>query len=145
MNFVETLLISCIPAIVTGIISFCVAESQANSEIKKLKMENEHDLKRLMEQHKVDIEHIQEQHKLELDSKEKDHQHNIEVMQIKHKNELERQEKEQENNVKYAAIGKAMTSIHTGVLGGTLNFPEVQAELSKKLVKGMKKGPNSQN
>ena len=144
IEVVKTLLISCIPAIITGIISFSVAKSQANSEIKKLKMENAHDLEHLMEQHKVDIEHIREQHKLEMESKEKDHQHKLEILQKEHENELVRQEKEQENNAKYAAMGNVMTGLFNGVLGGAFNSPEIQTEMSKKILEGMNKSPDSQ-
>lgn len=137
IEFIKTLLTACIPAVITGIISFCVAKSQANGEIKKLKMENAHDLERLMEQHKVDIEHIREQHKLELESKEKDHQHKLEIMQKEHENELIRQEKEQENTAKYAAMGNVMTGLFNGIMGGALSSPEVQSEVSKKILEGI--------
>lgn len=36
-EFIKTLLIACIPAVVSGVVSFFVSKSQANSEIKKLK------------------------------------------------------------------------------------------------------------
>lgn len=143
-EFIKTLLISCIPATITGIISFFVAKSQANSEIKKLKMENAHDLECLMEQHKLDIEHIREQHKLELEIKEKEHQYKLEITQKVHENEIIRQEKEQENTAKYAAMGNMMTGLFSSVLGSTLNSPEVQAEMSKGIIEGLKKTPESE-
>lgn len=136
VEFIKTLMISCIPAVITGILSFLVAKSQANSEIKKLKMENAHDLERLMEQHKVDIEHIREQHKLEMEAKERDHQHKLEIMQKEHENELIRQEKEQENNVKYGAMGSVMT----GLVNGVLNAPAVQEQMSQQLADALNKG-----
>ena len=144
IEFIKTLLISCIPAVITGIISFSVAKSQSNDEIKKLKVENAHDLERLMEQHRVDIDHIREQHKLEMEAKEKDHQHRLEIMQKEHENELIRQEKEQENTAKYGAVGNVMTGLVNSILGGALSSPEVQAEMSKKLIEGMKKSSDSQ-
>ena len=139
IEFIKTLAIACIPAVITGIISYAVAKNQTNNEIKKLKMENAHDLERLMEQHKVDIEHIREQHRLEMDGKEKDHQHTLEIMQKEHENELIRQEKEQENSAKYAAMGNAMTGLFDGILSGALNNPDVQDEISHQITDALVK------
>ncbi len=56
MEILETLLIACVPAIISGIISFILAKSQAKSENKKLQLSNQHEIERLMEQHKINIE-----------------------------------------------------------------------------------------
>ena len=56
MEVLKTLLIACVPAIVSGIVSFFLAKSQAKSETNKLKLANEHEIEKLMEQHKVDID-----------------------------------------------------------------------------------------
>ena len=53
METFETLLIACIPAIISGIISFFLAKSQAKSETKKLQLANQHEIEKLMEQHKI--------------------------------------------------------------------------------------------
>lgn len=71
METFETLLIACIPAIISGIISFFLAKSQAKAETKKLQLANQHEIEKLMEQHKVDIDAIREQHRLEMESKER--------------------------------------------------------------------------
>ncbi len=69
MEILETLLIACVPATISGIISFVLAKSQAKSENKKLQLSNQHEIERLMEQHKVNTDAIREQHRLEMDSK----------------------------------------------------------------------------
>ena len=96
-----------------------------------------------MEQHKVDIDAIREQHRLEMQSKEKEHQYKLEIMQKEHDNELIRQEKEQENTAKYNAMGTVMTGLVNGMLGGVMNSPEVQAEMSKKILGGINKNFDS--
>lgn len=46
-EFVKTLLIACIPAIITGIITYLVACKNAESEIKKIELDFEHKLELL--------------------------------------------------------------------------------------------------
>ena len=57
VEFLKTLAIACIPAIITGIVTYIVARKNAASQISIIKEQNKHDLEKLMEQHKVDIEH----------------------------------------------------------------------------------------
>ena len=75
VELAKTLLIACVPAMISGGISFILAKSQTKSEMKKLQVANQHDIEKLIEQHKVDVDAIREQHRLEMASKEKDHQH----------------------------------------------------------------------
>ena len=142
MEILKTLLIACVPAIVSGIISFILAKSQAKVETKKLQLANEHEIEKLMEQHKVDIDAIREQHRLEMESKEKDHQHKLEIMQKEHENEMIRKESELENTAKYNAVGNVMTGLFNGMIGGALNSQEVQGEITKKILESVKSGDN---
>ena len=138
METLKTLLVACIPAIISGVVSFILSKSQSRSEIKKLKLANEHEIDKLMEQHKVDIDAIREQHRLEMEAKEKDHQHKLEIMQKDHENAIIRKESELENTAKYNAAGNIMTGLFNGMLGGALNSPEIQGEIAKKILEGVK-------
>ena len=97
-EFVQTLLISCIPALVTGIVTYLVAHRNASAQIKVVKEQNKHDLEKLMEQHKIDI-----------DSLGKQHQQELEKMELEHKHKLELIAKESENNLSQ--------NLMTGLLG----------------------------
>ncbi len=143
METFKTLLIACIPAIISGVISFILAKSQSKSEIQKLKLANEHEIDKLMEQHKVDIDAIREQHRLEMEAKEKDHQHKLEIMQKDHENAIIRKESELENTAKYNAAGNIMTGLFNGMLGGAFNSPEVQSEITKKILEGVTADSNN--
>ncbi len=134
MEIIKTLLLSCVPAFISGILSFLLAKNQAKSENKKLVLSNKHEIEKLMEQHKVDLESINEQHKLEMQAKEKEHLHKLEIIQKEHENALIRKEKELENTAKYNAAGNLMTGIFNGVLGGAINSPEIQGEITKKIL-----------
>ena len=46
-EFIKTLLIACIPAIITGIITYLVACKNAKSEIKKIELDFQHKLELL--------------------------------------------------------------------------------------------------
>jgi hypothetical protein len=142
VELVKTLLIACVPAALSGMISFILAKSQAKSDIKKLQVENQHDIEKLMEQHRVDVASIREQHRLEMESKEKDHQHKLEIMQREHENELIRKESELENATKYNAAGSIITGLFNGMIGGAFNSPEVQGEITKKILEGVQAAPN---
>lgn len=138
MEILKTLLIACVPAVISGIVSFILAKSQSKSETQKLKLANEHEIEKLMEQHKIDIDAIREQHRLEMESKEKDHQHKLEIMQKDHENAIILKESELENAAKYNAVGSIMTGLFNGMLGGAFNSPEVQGEITKKILEGVK-------
>lgn len=138
MVFWETLLISCIPSIVTGIVTFVGMKIQVNTTIRQLKMTNEHELEKLMEQHKVDIESIREEHRLELELKEKEHQYKLEIIQQEHENEIIRKEQELENTAKYNAASSIMTGLINGVIGGAINSNEVQSQLGYKITEALK-------
>ncbi len=111
-EFVKTLLIACIPAIITGIVSYLVANKNAVAQIKVVKEQNKHDLEKLMEQHKVDI-----------DSLEKQHQQEIEKMELEHKHKLELMAAESENNFSQDLMNT--------FVGEIIKMPETKAEIAK--------------
>lgn len=111
-DFVQTLLISCIPAIVTGIVTYLVAHKNASAQINVVKEQNKHDLEKLMEQYKIDI-----------DSLGKQHQQELEKMELEHKHKLELIAKENENNISQ--------NLMTGLVGEIMKMPETKAEIAK--------------
>lgn len=118
-DFVQTLLISCIPAVITGITTFFVSHKNASSQIKVVKEQNKHDLEKLMEQHRIDI-----------DSLEKQHQQEIEKLELEHKHKLELIERESENNFSQ--------NLMNGLMGEIVKMPEAKAEI----VKGIRQSSN---
>lgn len=97
VEFLKTLAIACIPAIITGIVTYIVARKNAASQISIIKEQNKHDLEKLMEQHKVDIEHLKEAHRLDMKAKEQDHKNKLELQQKEFENSLLKQQKDGEN------------------------------------------------
>ena len=138
METIKTLLIACVPAIISSVLSFVLAKHQTKSEIEKMQLANKHDLEKLMEQHRVDINAIQEKHRLEMDAKEKDHQYKLELIQKGHENELIRKKQELENATKYNVAGNILTGVFNSVLGGALSSPELQGEIEKKIMNGVR-------
>lgn len=111
-EFLKTLLIACIPSIITGVVTYFVAHKNASAQISVVKEQNKHDLERLMEQHKIDI-----------DSLGKKHQQELEKMEFEHKHKLEFIAKESENNMSQ--------NIMTEFLGEIIKMPETKAEIAK--------------
>ncbi len=101
LEVIKTLLVSCIPAIFTGLLSYLNASKKAKSEMLTLKESNKHDIEKLMQQHRIDIESLKEKHMLEMELSEQEHKHNIEIMEIQHRNSLESKEKEQSSAAMY--------------------------------------------
>ena len=128
-EFVQTLLISCIPAIITGLVTYLVAHNKTKSQIKILKKENEHDLKKLMEQHKVDIDSLKEEYRLKMEMSEKEHQHKIELLQTEHNNEIIRKEKEAENDATYGMMKDVVGGLFGGLMNSAMSAPEVQKQI----------------
>lgn len=119
-EFVQTLLISCIPAIVTGVVTYLVAHKNASAQIRVVKEQNKHDLEKLMEQHKIDI-----------DSLGKQHQQELEKMELEHKHKLELISKENENSLSQ--------NLMTGLVGEIMKMPEAKAEIAKSIRKSSNK------
>lgn len=119
-EFLQTLAISCIPAIITGIVTYLVAHKKASAQIEVVKEQNKHDIERLMKQHKIDLDSLGKQHQLE-----------IEKMEIEHKHKLEIIEKENENNLNQ--------NLMTGVMGELMKTPEIKAEITKGIRQSSKK------
>ena len=111
-EFLQTLLISCIPAIITGVVSYLVARKNASTQIKLLETQNKHDIDRLMEQHKIDIDSLNQQHQLELEKLELEHKHKLELAKIESENALNQ-------------------NLINNVVGEAMKMPEIQAELAK--------------
>lgn len=109
-EIINTLLVSCIPAVITGVITYMTANKKAKSEITALQESNKHDIEKLMKQHEVDIESLKEKHQLEIEKSEQDHQHKIEIMQLEHKNALESNEKQQSNAAMFSVMSDVITN-----------------------------------
>ena len=106
----NTLLVSCIPAVITGIITYMTASRKAKAEIATLQESNKHDIEKLMKQHEVDIESLKEKHQLETEKSEQDHKHKVEIMQLEHKNALESNEKQQSNAAMFGVMSDVITN-----------------------------------
>ena len=114
IDFLQTFLISCVPAIITGTVSYLIANKNSVAQINVLKEQNKHDLEKLMEQHKIDI-----------DSLNTKHQQEIEKMVIEHKHKLELLARESANNIGQNVLSE--------LLGETMKMPEVKAEIVKSI------------
>lgn len=113
-EILQTLLISCVPAIISGVVTYIVAHKNASAQIRVVEEQNKHDLEKLMEQHKIDI-----------DSLNKKHQQELEKMELEHKHKLELIEKENEN-----VLGQ---NLITGVIGEMIKMPEIKSQISKEI------------
>ena len=138
IEFVQTLLVACIPAAITGVIAYAVAHKNASSQIKVVKEQNKHDLERLMEQHKVDIDHLKEAHKLEMESKEQDHKNKLELLQKEFENSLLKQQKDSENTLTAEAV-KGVLGMFGSAINTAIDTPEARQLLSESIKKSREK------
>ena len=132
MEFLKTLLIACIPAFITGVISYLVAHKNASSQIKVLKEQNEHDLEKLMKQHEIDIENLKEAHKLDMEKQEQEHKNKLELQKIEFENKLLQQEKEGQNTVAAEAV-KGIFGIFGSAMDVAINTPEGRQILGESI------------
>ncbi len=110
-EFLKTLLIACIPAIITGIVSYLVANKNATAQIRIIKEQNKHDLDKLMEQHKVDIDSLKEKYRLEAEAKEQEHLRNIELLKLNHQNSIEQKDNEEVSKALFGALGQVFGTV----------------------------------
>lgn len=137
-DFLQTLLIACIPALVTGIVTYLVAHKNASSQIKIVQEQNEHDIKKLMEQHKIDIDSLKEKYRLEAEEKDREHVRKLELMQKEYELKLKQQESEAENTAKYGAVKDIFSGLMGGMVSSAINTPEVQQQMSKAFTNAFK-------
>lgn len=103
-DILNTLLVSCIPAVITGVVTYLTASRNAKTQIVSLQESNKHEIEKLMRQHEVDIESLKEKHHLEAEKSEQEHRHKVEIMEIEHRNALESKEKEQSNAAMFGVM-----------------------------------------
>ena len=77
-----TVIISCIPAIVSATVSYLVARHKGKNDLEKAAQENNATIERLMKQHEIDIEALREKHVMEMEAKDKEHEHKLQLMQM---------------------------------------------------------------
>lgn len=82
VDFVKTLLISCLPAIITALISYLGLAKKYKSQIKTLELSNKQEIDKLMNQHKIDIDSLNNAHILEMEKLEADHKNRSELMKL---------------------------------------------------------------
>ena len=126
IEFIQTLLVACIPAAITGVIAYAVAHKNASSQIKIVKEQNKNVLEKLMQQHAVDIDSLKEKYRLEAEEKDREHTRKLEIMEKEYEYRLKQQESEAENAAKYSAI----KDIFGGVICSMVNTPEMQQQMS---------------
>jgi hypothetical protein len=111
-EIINTLLVSCIPAIITSVVTFFSVSKRAKTEIASLQESNKHDIEKLMRQHEIDIESLKEKHIQDMEISEQEHAHKIEIMELQHKNQLESKEKEQSDAAMYSVMTDILTNPH---------------------------------
>lgn len=80
----STVIISCVPAVITAMVSYLIARYQGKNDLKKAAQENNAAIDRLIKQHQIDIEALREKHRMEMESKNKEHEHKLQLMQKEH-------------------------------------------------------------
>lgn len=138
-EFWKTLLIACIPSLLTGLVTYFVAHKNASTQIKMVKEQNKHDLDKLMEQHKIDIDSLKEKYRLEAEEKDRDHTRKLEIMEKEYKYKLKQQESEAENAAKYGAMKDVFGGLIGGMFTSAMNTPEVQQQMSSAFADAFKK------
>lgn len=133
-EFLKTLLIACIPSIITGVVTYFVSHKNASSQIKIVKEQNKHDLDKLMEQHKIDIDNLKEAHKLEMETKEQDHKNKLELQQREFENSLLKQQKDGENAMAAETL-KGVFGMFGNALNTAMDTPEGKQLLNDSIKK----------
>lgn len=136
-EFLKTLLIACIPSIITGLVTYFVAHKNASSQISVVKEQNKHDIDKLMKQHQIDIDNLKEAHKLEMESKEQDHKNRLDLQQKEFENSLLKQQKDGENVMTAEAL-KGMFSMFGSTINTAIDTPEGKQLLSDSIRKAIK-------
>lgn len=131
-EFLQTLLIACIPSIVTGIATYCVASKNSKSQMKEIEKQNKNDLEKLMKQHEIDIDNLKETHKLEIERMDIEHKNKLELQQKEFENILLRQEKEGENAMTAEAV-KGLFNVFGNAMNIAMETEEGRQLLSDSL------------
>lgn len=141
IEFITTLGIAAIPAIVTGFGSYFVSIKKAEAENTKLQVQNQNDLNKLVQQHKVDLDSLNATHQLDLEKMDHEHKNQMDIIDLKHQNELQRKSKELEDTAKYQATNNITTEIFSRMLNTAFDSPEMKKMLQTKVMEGVTKKP----
>lgn len=119
-EIISTLLVSAVPAVIAGVVSYLGSMKKASTSLKEVQEKNKHELKKLMEQHKIDLDSLKEKHKLDLEMIERQHQH-----------ELTMKDKEMQGVIAQQVL-KPMFEMF-------MNNPDVQSELTSRIKEQVKR------
>ena len=95
-EFIQTMLIACVPAVVSGVGTFIVTHRSTDVSLKQFKESNKQEINRLIKQHEIDIDALREKYRLESEQKEREHQYRIELLEKEFEMKFTQQEKEAE-------------------------------------------------
>ncbi|MDD3172745.1 MAG: hypothetical protein PHF63_03665 [Herbinix sp.] len=109
-EIINTFLISCVPALITGIITYLTTKKTTTTQMESLIEENRHDIERLMKQHEIDIESLKEKHILEQERIENEHKHKLEIISLEHQYDIDKKDKEQSSAAMYGVMGELFTN-----------------------------------
>ncbi len=100
--------VSCVPAIITGVVSYLSTNKKAMIQIKKLEESNKHEIEKLMKQHEVDIDSLKEKHQLEVETSKQDHAQKMEIMKLEHQIAIEGKSKDKSDTVMFSVMENAI-------------------------------------
>ncbi|MFI3214720.1 MAG: hypothetical protein R3Y24_15505 [Eubacteriales bacterium] len=103
-EIINIFVVSCVPASITGLLSYLSTNKKAKLQIQKLEESNKHEIEKLMKQHEVDIDALKEKHQLEVETSKQDHVQKMEIMKLEHQIALEGKSKDKSDTVMFSVM-----------------------------------------
>ena len=127
-----TIFVSCIPAVVSGILSYFTARKKGKNDLKKAAQENDANITRLMKQHEIDIESLREKHKMEMEAKDKEQEHKLQIMQKEYELKIAENKNQKRDDITNSATASFIQSFMENPKEGMQSFNAL-VELKKAI------------
>lgn len=153
-EFISTLFIATIPAVLTAIISglFAYFKTKKESKIKfkQLKEETKNEIQKIQKSHEFLLEQMKEQHKQDIEMNDKKHLQNIELMQKKVSSEIDKIKAEYQSNQSMEIMKLLMSELSSDnnensllkMISQVFQDPSIKEQLMKKMKEGLTKSMN---
>lgn len=116
---VMTFLVSCVPAIITGLVSWLVSWRQTKTQIRILKEQQRHQIEELKEKHRLEMEKISTENTNALEKMEKQYELRMKEIESKMSSEI-------------------TAGLTQQLMGMIIEMPELKQLMAKKLIEGLK-------
>lgn len=106
MDFTESVLIACIPSIITGVVAYIISRKNTKFEISKLKEQSNQIIEKNRQDYVLSLKQIE----IQTETKEKEFQHQIQLLKTQYESKVKEDQGLKQNDLIMSYLEKIIKS-----------------------------------